>query len=198
MTEVQGLEQSKKQEQQQANNSATTTKMGRKAQLLAGKKRSKPDSAATPVEGKAVRQKITPANDVEDRKPPAAVNADELTNALAATASAGYPTQQDSLVAPQRQPAAPPHNPHHSKQLDWRELLQTKSNKLAQEDHLRIVQFFTNDHFNPTPEVLYVKLKLHEERVIDAKTGEPVKETYYLELDYQAFTSKQSKKVKRY
>jgi hypothetical protein len=42
------------------------------------------------------------------------------------------------------------------------------------------------------------KMKLHEERTTDPKTGNAVKETYYLELDYSNFTSKQSKKVKRY
>jgi hypothetical protein len=62
---------------------------------------------------------------------------------------------------------------------------------------LQVQQFFV-DRFNPTPAAPTYKMKLHEERTTDAKTSEPVKETYYLELDYRTFTSKQSKKVKRY
>jgi hypothetical protein len=65
------------------------------------------------------------------------------------------------------------------------------------DDRLRVQQFFVN-HYNPTPEITKYKLKLHEERTTDPNTGEPVKETYYLELDYTNFTSQQSKKTKRY
>jgi hypothetical protein len=85
-----------------------------------------------------------------------------------------------------------------TKQQDWRVLLKEHSNRLTEDDRNRIRQFFV-DRTNPTPEqtVLY-KMKLHEERTTDPKTGEPVKETYYLELDYSNFTSRQSKKVKRY
>lgn len=90
--------------------------------------------------------------------------------------------------------AAPASTP---KQQDWRHLLKEKSNKLSADDRFRVQQFFM-DRFNPTPAAPTYKMKLHEERTTDAKTGEPVKETYYLELDYRTFTSKQSKKVKRY
>jgi hypothetical protein len=90
--------------------------------------------------------------------------------------------------------AAPASTP---KQQDWRHLLKEKSNKLSADDRFRVQQFFV-DRFNPTPAAPTYKMKLHEERTTDAKTGEPVKETYYLELDYRTFTSKQSKKVKRY
>jgi hypothetical protein len=90
--------------------------------------------------------------------------------------------------------AAPASTP---KQQDWRHLLKEKSNKLSADDRFRVQQFFV-DRFNPTPAAPTYKMKLHEERTNDAKTGEPVKETYYLELDYRTFTSKQSKKVKRY
>lgn len=87
---------------------------------------------------------------------------------------------------------------HHGvKQQDWREMLAAKSNKLSGEDRLRVQQFFV-EHINPTPDQSTYKLKLHEERTSDPATGQPVKETYYLELDYTNFTSKQSKKIKRY
>jgi hypothetical protein len=42
------------------------------------------------------------------------------------------------------------------------------------------------------------KMKLHEQRTNDLESGQAIKETFYLELDYNSFTSKQSKKVKRY
>jgi hypothetical protein len=79
----------------------------------------------------------------------------------------------------------------------WQQILQRQSNKLSAEDRSRIEQFFT-DHHNPTPEQTLVKMKLHEERTEDPETGQQMKETYYLELDYATFTSKKSKKTKRY
>lgn len=81
---------------------------------------------------------------------------------------------------------------HHHRQQDWREMLQEKSNRLTPEDRTRIEQFFRR-HFgsNERPSGA-VKIKLHEERLPDRK------ETYYLELDYDSWTSKQSKKTKRY
>ncbi|CAB9497997.1 expressed unknown protein [Seminavis robusta] len=70
-------------------------------------------------------------------------------------------------------------------------ILRERSNKLSDEDRTRIEQFF-NERYNPTPDQMLYKMKLHEERMQDSK------ETYYLELDYSTFTSKQSKKTKRY
>lgn len=198
--EVQGLEQSKKQEQTNAN----ATILGRKGQLLAGKKRNKPDgsSAAQQPKSKVARQRTNQdVDDGEDSKPAAKA---EPTAALATAALTAYQAQKGSSTKPpmpQQQQRPPVANmqqpPQHHKQQDWRDLLQEKNNRLSPEDHARIAQFFTN-HFNPTPDQLTYKMKLHEERTQDPKTGEPVKETYYLELDYQTFTSKQSKKVKRY
>ena len=78
-----------------------------------------------------------------------------------------------------------------------RPFLQEKSNKLSDEDRTRIEQFFTMRH-NPTPDQNVYKMKLHEERTTDPATGQDIKETFYLELDYNSFTSKQSKKTKRY
>ena len=209
VAEVQGLEQSKKEQEQQQQQAANTTgKLGRKAQLLAGKKRSKPDTSETTpsLESKVARPKLTAttataARGVEDRKVAAATDpAPPPTNALAVAALTAYQAQQESNGKPPGagQLSNHHHHQHHqSKQQDWRELLREKSNKLSQDDRLRIAQFFT-DHFNPTPEQLSYKVKLHEERTVDPKTGEQIKETFYLELDYQTFTSKQSKKIKRY
>ena len=80
---------------------------------------------------------------------------------------------------------------------EWRILLQERSNKLSSEDRVRVQQFF-EAHYNPTPAQTVYKMKLHEQRTQDPNTGQPIKETFYLELDYSNFTSKQSKKVKRY
>jgi hypothetical protein len=85
----------------------------------------------------------------------------------------------------------------HPPQEEWKLLLQERSNKLAPEDRVRVQQFF-EAHLNPTPEQPVYKMKLHEQRTADPTTGQAIKETFYLELDYSTFTSKQSKKVKRY
>ena len=82
------------------------------------------------------------------------------------------------------------------RQLNWQKLLSTKSNRLTDQDRNR-VQLFFEKRANPTPGERVYKMKLHEERTTDP-SGKPVKETYYLELNYDNFTSKQSKKVKRY
>lgn len=84
-----------------------------------------------------------------------------------------------------------------SSNQDWQVILKERSNKLSEEDRLRVEQFFTN-RYNPTPNEPIHKMKLHEERTTDPATGQAMKETYYLELDYNSFTSKQSKKIKRY
>jgi len=80
---------------------------------------------------------------------------------------------------------------------EWQVILQERSNKLSTEDRMRVQQFFVNK-YNPTPDQLVYKMKLHEERTRDPTTGQEMKNTYYLELDYSTFTSKQSKKTKHY
>lgn len=105
--------------------------------------------------------------------------------------------QTPAQPAPDTPVAAPAAASGGAKQQDWREMLKEKSNRLSADDRFRIHQFFV-DRFNPTPDQPTYKLKLHEEKCTDPKTGAPVKETYYLELDYNDFTSKQSKKIKRY
>lgn len=117
-------------------------------------------------------------------------------NALASAALSAYQAQLAAAPEPAAAAAAPPHPSAH-KQQDWREMLQEKSNKLSAEDRFRVQQFFV-DKFNPTPDQPTYKMKLHEQRTTDSNTGQPVKETYYLELDYTTFTSRQSKKIKRY
>ena len=118
------------------------------------------------------------------------------TGALASAALSAYRAQvaAAALASP---PAPAPAATTANKQQDWRQMLKEKSNRLTAEDRFRVQQFFV-DHFNPTPDQPTYKMKLHEQRTNDPNTGEPVKETYYLELDYSTFTSRQSKKIKRY
>jgi hypothetical protein len=79
-----------------------------------------------------------------------------------------------------------------------------KSNKLSEEDRQNIHEFFRNrSSTNPHPAAdgdasndLW-KVKLNEERTIDPTSGENVKETLYLELDYRTRQYKKTKKIKR-
>eukprot|EP00934_Nitzschia_sp_Nitz4_P007250 Nitzschia sp. Nitz4//scaffold159_size51929//44888//46519//NITZ4_006886-RA/size51929-processed-gene-0.56-mRNA-1//-1//CDS//3329537595//7240//frame0 len=89
--------------------------------------------------------------------------------------------------------SAPPTN----ESSNWKAALQDRSNKLSPEDWQRIQQFF-EQKFNPDPSQEVCKMKLHEQRSSDPATGQPIKETFYLELDYRDFSTRQSKKVKRY
>eukprot|EP00956_Cyclotella_meneghiniana_P028196 scaffold64965_cov79-Cyclotella_meneghiniana.AAC.14 len=77
-----------------------------------------------------------------------------------------------------------------------------KSNKLSSEDRIAIHEFFSNRaSINPHPEGDATgdlwKVKLNEERTTDPTTGENVKETLYLELDYRTRLHKKTKKIKR-
>jgi hypothetical protein len=125
----------------------------------------------------------------------------EAPHKLATAALSAYQAQVSAApattaaVPPPEAPANSGAAASQAKQQDWRELLKEKSNRLSADDRFRIQQFFV-DRFNPTPDQPSYKIKLHEER--SEKDGVPVKETYYLELDYATFTSKQSKKTKRY
>jgi hypothetical protein len=210
VAEVQGLETKK----QEASVVAPPAKRGRKAQLLSGNKRSKPEPMTTETRNEKVSRfkkhdsatngdphtaNSKPPPVVQAAAPAPAANPTEAA-AAGALASAALTAYQARLAAQPQTPAARAGGTLQGsgiRQQDWRQLLKEKSNKLSDEDRLRVQQFFVN-HFNPTPEHSTYKLKLHEERTADATTGEPVKETYYLELDYNNFTSQQSKKVKRY
>ena len=78
---------------------------------------------------------------------------------------------------------------------DWRELL-SKSNKLSDVDRSRVERFF-KEKFNPTPGQNVYKMKLNEERKYDKDTGLTIKETLYLELDYNTFGYKKTRKTKK-
>ena len=74
--------------------------------------------------------------------------------------------------------------------------LLSKSNKLSSADRSRVERFFS-DRFNPTPDQMTYKMKINEERSTDAETGQSIKETLYLELDYSTFGYKKTRKIKK-
>jgi hypothetical protein len=104
--------------------------------------------------------------------------------------------------------ASPPHQQQQQqlplrKVEDWRTILAEHCNKITDADRERVRQFF-EDRVNPTPHDPRLaqnnhvyRLKLHEEQSVE-EAGTTVKVTYYLNLDYTNFTSKQTKKRKEY
>ena len=112
------------------------------------------------------------------------------TTAMEATSG-----QASSGVA--SEPHAPVPPPPPVLMTDWKAMLKDRSNKLSSEDRFRIMQFF-EQKYNPTPDQPVYKMKLHESRTTDPSSGQAIKETFYLELNYETFDHKTSKKTKRY
>lgn len=107
---------------------------------------------------------------------------------IAAAAVTAYRGQQKELAT-----AAPPAG--QAPNGEWTQHLE-KSNRLSAEDRERVRQFFV-DRINPTPDVPVYRLKLHEEKYAEPGTGLTVKETLYLELDYNTFGFKKLRKIKK-
>ena len=105
------------------------------------------------------------------------------------------PQQQMYLQSNEELPHHPMKHAEHHNQQNWQSLLE-KSNKLSDEDRHRVIQFF-NNRVNPTPDIPVYKTKLHEEKFIDPATQLTVKETYYIELDYNTFGYKKVRKIKK-
>lgn len=77
-------------------------------------------------------------------------------------------------------------------------ILQDRNNKLTDNDQIRLREFMQGKP-NPSPDQgPSYKMKIHEVRRIDDATGGDIKETFYIELDYNTYKFNQSKKVKRY
>lgn len=76
----------------------------------------------------------------------------------------------------------------------WHQLLE-KSNKLSGVDRQRVKDFFTSQS-NPTPGESIYKMKLHEEKIAQSD-GSVIKETHYLELDYDTMGFKKLRKTKK-
>ena len=122
----------------------------------------------------------------------AAMDIAAMTAGTAAPAAPAPPMASDPTAAQQQH-----QDDGNGNSQEWKIILRERSNKLSAEDRFRVKQFF-EDRYNPTPENEVYKMKLHEARTTDPQSGQAIKETFYLELDYRTFTSKQSKKVKRY
>jgi hypothetical protein len=175
-----------------------------KSEKLQSRKRKILDAAAK--QGLVSKKKVEPASATTNGAAAATISNGNAKANAEKPAVAEPPPQVQAPVP--TQPAAVDHHPADAQQQqqqanggaksqEWQVLLADRSNKLSSEDRFRVKQFF-EEHYNPTPDESIYKMKLHEERTHDPKTGAAIKETYYLELDYSSFTSKQSKKVKRY
>ena len=87
----------------------------------------------------------------------------------------------------------------------WQTLLRDRANKMSGDDRVRVEKFFTTTNAAERSALLLpseggpvYKMKIHEQRGKDPVSGQEIKETFYLELDYDTGASNQSKKVKRY
>ena len=122
----------------------------------------------------------------------AAAGAKKIKKAEPAPAPAPAPAVEAPPVAEEPEPAA------QILPEEWENnILQGRTNKMDDTDKLRIKQFAV-DHYNPTPDQHTYKMKIHEQRGTDPETGQEIKETFYLELNYDDYSHKQSKKIKRY
>lgn len=175
LAEVQGL-----QEEAIAKQREETPKEARKRKIMdmANSKGIVKKAKTSPIEGAAMAKKAPVA---QAPQPGGGVD-------MAAAAVAAYQGQQ-------KEPAttAPPVG--QAPNGEWTQHLE-KSNRLAAEDRERIRQFFV-DRTNPTPDVPVYRAKLHEEKSAEPGTGLTVKETLYLELDYNTFGFKKLRKIKK-
>ena len=176
-----------------------------------GIKRNKPNeqeqSLATPVNEKALDLSSAEPHPTPAATPAAAPDAGPVS--LEATAAAALLAYQQHQNGGQPGVTMPePENPRNMPTLpsdrmalapgdkDELKLLLEKSNKLTEENRFRIKQFWI-DRFNPTPDIPVYRMKLHEEKILDPDTGTTVKETDYLELDYNTFSYKKLRKTKK-
>mmetsp|Transcript_7570 Transcript_7570/g.14971 ORF Transcript_7570/g.14971 Transcript_7570/m.14971 type:complete len:412 (+) Transcript_7570:338-1573(+) len=100
---------------------------------------------------------------------------------------------------------APKAAPQQQQTLEaWQSLLRDRSNKLSGDDRIRVEKFFKTDKterstlLSPSEDGPVYKMKIHEQRGKDPATGEEIKVTFYLELDYNTGDFFESKKTKRY
>lgn len=166
------------------------SKMSKKRRImeaakLQGLKRSKPNEEGTPA--------ADPTPAASNATENAAAEPPEESSSPARTPAEPTRTPVASVSAPAPTSAQQQQQHEH----EWELLLRERSNKLSDDDRLRVQQFFENQ-YNPTPDQPVYKMKLHEQRSVDPATGKSIKETFYLELDYEKNASKQSKKIKRY
>jgi hypothetical protein len=219
VSEVADLTQQREHQQQQNPSAAATGKRKAAPHDDAPSRPTKQSKKATAASESSSVAAKSPAAALHEKARPAAADAthDPSTGkeALASAALTAYLAQQQQQKlanggAAQTSQERPAHDTGtegggggaastSGGGLDWKDMLKQRSNRLSDDDRRRIQLFFV-DQANPTPndgESVH-RIKLHEERAVDPATGLPIKETYYLELDYDTYTSRQSKKIKRY
>lgn len=185
LAEVQGLQDEAKQREE-------TPKEVRKRKLmdLANSKGLVKKAKVSQANGGGVLGKgptaasTVPKKSVPEQAPPTGNGVD-----ISTAAPASFQGQQREEPATAAPPAG--QGPYG----EWMQHLE-KSNRLSPEDRERVRQFFV-DRTNPTPDVPVHRLKLHEEKSTDAGTGLTIKETLYLELDYNTFGFKKLRKIKK-
>lgn len=184
LAEVQGLQNEAKQREE-------TPKEARKRKLmdlanskgLVKKAKTSPADGAPLSGGGLTEQNAAPTKSPAKQEPQTGNSLDMVTAAAAAIQGKHEETTAEAPPAAQ--------GPNG----DWMQHLE-KSNRLSMEDRERVRQFFV-DRTNPTPDVPIHRLKLHEEKSIEAGTGLTIKETLYLELDYNTFGFKKLRKIKK-
>ena len=203
VSEVQGLTNEAKEREKQLD-----TKAARKRKLLADAaakglvKKSKMGGNAKDSAGasNAGQDQAQQQDSAASANPPAANGAGG--GGLVAAALMKYKQKVGEPAAPS-DPASDPvgsavdNNNNNDSSVDnsWMEHLE-KSNKLSAANRERVRQFFV-DRYNPTPDQSTFRMKLHEEKAADPTTGGVVKETLYLELDYNTFGFKKLRKRKQ-
>ena len=184
LAEVQGLQDEAKQREE-------TPKEARKRKLmdLANSKGLVKKPKVSPVDGARVPGKGLPTERTAQKKSAPGQAAQAGNDADVSTAAVA------SFQGEHEEPAAMAPPASQGPYGEWMQHLE-KSNRLSPEDRERVRQFFV-DRTNPTPDIPVHRLKLHEEKSTEPGTGLTIKETLYLELDYNTFGFKKLRKIKK-
>ena len=153
---------------------------------------------AAAAKGLVKKAKVNVSTAAEPKPVPNTLPVPTPEEGLEATAAAALLTYQNqSILVAKSAPAetVPESSANDASNSNWAQLLE-RSNKLTANDRERIRQFFV-DRYNPTPSTSLYRIKLHEERTTEQESGAQVKETLYLDLDYNTFGFKKLKKTKR-
>ena len=126
------------------------------------------------------------------------------TSAPLPAVAAATATKQKTSSSPPRPTVSAAAAPQNRQDTElWQSLLRDKSNKMSEDDKARAERFFTTNQsersgLTSSDGGPVYKMKIHEQRGKDVSTGQEIKETFYLELDYKTGEQKQSRKIKRY
>ena len=194
VSEVQGLTKEHQERDNVDNRIVRKRKLMEAAAAKGLVKKAKQSTANAPPTDAEITPPVTTPQVARPSTPVAPATKPAL-EATAAAALLAYQSQH--YPVPRSVPASdvPESSANDASNSNWDQLLE-RSNKLAPEDRERIRQFFV-DRTNPTPNTPVFRIKLHEERTTEPGSGVQVKETLYLELDYNTFGFKKLKKTKK-